>query len=404
MTGTTIAQAIPVAISPILTRIYKPEDFGVYALFVAVASIFGVISAARYESAIMLPESDEDALNIAALGLMICVALTIILFITIFAFNRTIAQMLGNAEIGFWLYFIPLSVFFMGLYNVLNYFNIRIKNYKDIAKVTIFKTIIVAVVQLSVGFLKVGAAGLVSGQILSNMFGNLRLLKNTIAKVECKKALSLKKIKILAVRYRNFPKYSLFATLANALSQHLISILISAYFSVVTLGFYSLVQRLLGMPSALIGGSIGQVFFQAATKEKQQTGKVIKTFDSTIKKLLIISLPSFGILFFIVEDLFVIVFGEEWRIAGVYAKILIPLFGVRFIVGTVSILNTVFEKNKTGLFIQLVLLLSTVTIFGIANYFELEFVSFLYILMIVMVVEYIVFYFYLFHLAQGKIN
>jgi len=32
MTGTTIAQAIPIAISPILTRIYTPEDFGVFAL------------------------------------------------------------------------------------------------------------------------------------------------------------------------------------------------------------------------------------------------------------------------------------------------------------------------------------------------------------------------------------
>ncbi len=30
MTGTTIAQAIPIAISPILTRIYTPEDFWNY--------------------------------------------------------------------------------------------------------------------------------------------------------------------------------------------------------------------------------------------------------------------------------------------------------------------------------------------------------------------------------------
>ena len=30
MTGTSIAQAIPIAVSPILTRIYSPEQFGLF--------------------------------------------------------------------------------------------------------------------------------------------------------------------------------------------------------------------------------------------------------------------------------------------------------------------------------------------------------------------------------------
>ena len=71
MTGTTIAQAIPVAISPLLTRIYAPEDFGVYALFISLATIFGSVANARYELAIMLPKKDEDAINIFALGFII---------------------------------------------------------------------------------------------------------------------------------------------------------------------------------------------------------------------------------------------------------------------------------------------------------------------------------------------
>ena len=66
MTGTTIAQAIPIAISPILTRLYTPKDFGVLALFVAITSIFGSIANGRYELAIMLPKKDEDAINIFA--------------------------------------------------------------------------------------------------------------------------------------------------------------------------------------------------------------------------------------------------------------------------------------------------------------------------------------------------
>jgi len=59
MTGTTITQAIPIAISPILTRIYTPEDFGVLALFVAITAIFGGIANGRYELATMLPKKDK---------------------------------------------------------------------------------------------------------------------------------------------------------------------------------------------------------------------------------------------------------------------------------------------------------------------------------------------------------
>ena len=72
MTGSTIAQAIPIAITPILTRLYMPEDFGVLALFVAVTAILGSIANGCYEFAIMLPEQDEDSINIAALGLLHC--------------------------------------------------------------------------------------------------------------------------------------------------------------------------------------------------------------------------------------------------------------------------------------------------------------------------------------------
>ncbi|MEA1954754.1 MAG: translocase, partial [Campylobacterota bacterium] len=87
MTGTTIAQAIPIAISPILTRIYTPEDFGVFALFIAITAIFGGIANARYELAIMLPKKDEDAINIFALGFVITSLISLVLLVLVVAFN-----------------------------------------------------------------------------------------------------------------------------------------------------------------------------------------------------------------------------------------------------------------------------------------------------------------------------
>jgi len=400
MTGTTIAQAIPIAISPILTRIYTPEDFGAFALFVAITSIFGSIANGRYELAIMLPKKDEDAINIFALGFIITSTISLILLALIILFHDYFIQLLNNEAIGVWLYFVPIAVFFIGLFNILNYFNNRKKQYKDIANATIVKSIILAITQLSIGFLKNGATGLITGQIFSQIFANMRLFKNIIKDKKLISGISKLKIIALAKRYKDFPKFSMWAILANTLSLHLTNILILSFFSVATLGFYSLVQRVLGMPSALIGSSIGQVFFQEATQEKQQTGKAIKTFNSTIKKLIIIGLPSFGILFFIVEDLFAFVFGEEWRIAGEYAEIMVIFYYIKFISSTVSTIPTIYKQEKIFLLINLAIIFSFILIIFIVKYFGLDFKIFLYNISITMSFEYFIFLVYYYKLAK----
>lgn len=362
MTGTTVAQAIPISISPILTRIYTPEDFGVFALFLSISIIFGSIANGRYELAIMLPETDEDAINIAALGVIISLSLSIFLLLIIVLFNAQIAAALGNQEIGVWLYFIPVSVFFIGLFNVLNFTNNRLKKYKDIALANIYKSVALAVVQLTVGFAKAGPCGLISGQLVSNVFANIRLLKNITKSVQLKKVLSTKKMICLAKRHIGFPKYTLWATLANTMSQHLTNILIPTFFAVSTLGQYSLVQRALGVPSSLVGNSIGQVYFRTANEERRETGSATNIFIVTVKKLFILSTPIFIILFFVIEDVFVFVFGEAWAEAGLYAKLLLPLFAIRFVFSPVSITFSTFEKQKLALLLQIGLMVFSVAV------------------------------------------
>ena len=204
MTGTTIAQAIPIAISPILTRIYTPEDFGVFALFIAITAIFSSIANGRYELAIMLPKKEEDAINIFALGFIITSAISFFLLVLVLIFQNDFVELLQNKSIGIWLYFVPITVFFTGLFNILNHFNNRKKYYKDIANATILKSIVLAIVQLLIGFMKQGVAGLISGQIISQFFANTKLLKNIIKDKILISKISKVKMIALAKRYRDF--------------------------------------------------------------------------------------------------------------------------------------------------------------------------------------------------------
>ena len=109
MTGSTLSQSIPIAISPILTRIYTPEDFGVYAIFLAIVTILGTIISGRYELAIMLPKKDEDAINIFALGLVITICLTVLTTILVITFNDYIVNLSNNQKMKYKMLYILIK-------------------------------------------------------------------------------------------------------------------------------------------------------------------------------------------------------------------------------------------------------------------------------------------------------
>lgn len=401
MTGTTIAQAIPIVISPILTRIYTPKDFGLLAIFLALTIVLGSIANGRYELAIMLPEKDEDAINIAALGLLIASTFSLVLLIGVILFNEQIALLLDETSINIWLYFIPLVVWIMGVYNVLNYLNTRKKLYKNISKAAVYKSTVMVTTQLFIGMLKSGVSGLILGQILAQIAANIQLIKSSTRQFNISDV-NFIKIKSMAIRYVKFPKFSMWAILANNLSTHLVNLFIPMLYSITTLGVYSLTQKILGLPSAVIGTSIGQVYFQQATAEKLQTGLSTKTFNATLKKLTIISILFFPVLYILAPFLFEIVFGIEWRIAGEYAQILIPLFAIRFIVAALTLTNSLFEKQAISLVWQIVLLVLSLATIAFSHYHNYSFIMFLEIHNIVISTHYIILLVLLYYVSKGK--
>ena len=401
MTGTTIAQAIPIAISPILTRIYAPGDFGLYALFVAITSILGSVANGRYELAVMLPEKDEDAVTLLALGFIISSTLSLIVLTLVILLNETFVGYLGNDEIGFWLYFVPITIFLTGLWNVLNYYNNRNKNYKNLRDAYILKSIVSAVVNLVVGFLKGGATGLVSGEILSRIFANYSLLKNSLMIRQNISHVTKEKMIFMAKRYKNFPMISLPSSFINTLYPHLFSVLLSSLYNLSVLGHYYMAQRVLGIPITLMSASVGQVFFQSGVQERAQTGQARVIFKSTVKKLIVITTPFFIVLYFVIEDLFAFVFSEDWRTAGTYAKLLIPVFAINSVSSPVSMINTIFERQIYGLIISIILLASYLGVALCSQYLDLNPEQTFTVLSVVLFTEYCIFFFHYYLLSGG---
>ncbi len=354
MTGTTIAQAIPLAVSPILTRLYTPEDFGLFALFIALTSVFVSFASGRYELAVMLPVDDKESINILALGLLITTALSTSLLLFITLFHDIILSLVNNIEIGVWLYFIPLIVLFTGLYNLLTYFNNRQKCYQDLARATIIKSLVLVAVQLGIGFVKTGATGLISGQILSSFFANMKLFKNILNNRSLLHSISKKEMLAMAKRYKDFPLYQAPHALLNTFSSNIPVYLFSSFVNATVVGFYALSTRIVFAPLMIIAGASAKVYNQKVTQLYNEGGDAyglsIQLLQSLLKKICF----PFVLLILFAPDIFALLFGDSWREAGLYTQILSPWLFMVFFVTTISFIPSLMNMQKKALLLEVI--------------------------------------------------
>lgn len=357
MTGTAIAQVIPLAITPILTRLYSPEQFGVFALFVVVTTTLSTLATGRYELAIMLPRKDTDAANITMLAIAINCIVSAVLFLIAWLFNDQISQVLGNRDISSWLYFVPAAIFLNGVYLSLNYWSNRKKLYTLMAQRRIVQSGGTAGMQLGLGLLQAGSSGLVvgsiTGQALAVGITGKMVFDNA---PELHKSINRRKMLAVAKRYDNCPKYLVPAHTLSAMSGQLPSLLMNTLFGLATSGFFMLAERVIGSPISLVAGAIGDVFRQQISQAFITRQNCKAEFEATFKKLVLLSTLPFIIFTLTAPYLFGLIFGDKWRVAGEYAQLMSPMFFMRFILGPLSNVAIIAQKNKYELYWQASLL------------------------------------------------
>lgn len=370
MTGSTIAQAIPIVISPILTRIYTPEDFGVFGLFVAIVGFFSVVSSARYEQALLVPKDDEDAINILSLGLIINIAVSLVAFLIIFIFHKDISDLFNNKEIDTWLWFAPLTIFFMGLFNLLTYWNNRKKHYSNITQATIIKSVILATSQIILGSIKSGAFGLIGGQILSSVFSNMRLAKVILNNKKLLKSISKSEMTLQAKKYIDFPKYQAPHAMLNNLSSNFPTFVFSSIFNIGVVGFYSLATRIVFAPLGILSNASAKVYSQKVSElynaGENSYGFTIRFLKSLSKKIIL----PLTIMVLFAPTIFAFVFGQDWREAGVYTQILFPWIFLNLLVSTISFISSLVGMQKKAFIISIVQLFLIAVALFIGGYYH----------------------------------
>jgi len=350
LSGNGFVQVLRILLSPIISRLFLPEFFGVTQNFSSIANIFGAISSLRYDQSIMLPKEKEKAANQFGISLFFIFITTPISLITVWLFKDKIADLLNAPKLAPYLWFVPIQVFAIGTLNVFKQWNARKRKFLQLSIAEVTREVVVDGMTVGFGFADLASSSTmiisrISGQLLSTLTLGLFVLKEDGKFIFDQ--LRWKKMKAGMREYKKFPQFNIWAASLSTLSLYLPGIILSAYFSPTTAGYFSMGQSVLRLPVALIGNSIGQVFFQRGAKSYHE-GKFTSTVEETFKRLAVFGIFPMLVMMIIGKELFVVAFGPEWAQAGVYSQILSLWTLMIFLASPLSIIPNILGKNEAS--------------------------------------------------------
>jgi len=353
--GAASAQLIVVGVSPILTRLYTPEEFGLLAVFSAILGILVVISSMRYQLSIPLPKDDEQALMVAFLCLLVLIILTFFLSISVWFFGDIFLDLLNTPGLGPYTWLIPVGFAFIGIQQILQNWFLRFKAFGLIAQARMAQSLSVAGLQIILS--SFGSVGLIGGRVLGQFFANyVFITRKRILVWPIKFDFSFKNILFVAKKYRQFPIFSSWSGLLNAGGAQVPSLFFASVYGPAAAGGYMLAQRIINMPLTVIGSAVAQAFLPSsidALRENNLDRQVTKL----ISALASLVLPGAIVLFFIAPEFFQFIFGHNWRIAGELVRCLSPMLAIQFIVNPVSRVFVTLERQDLALYFQICLFL-----------------------------------------------
>jgi lipopolysaccharide exporter len=320
MTGTAAAQLITFLLTPVISWLFTPEDFGALGSF---QSVLGVLSSAvtlQYAQAIMLPKVKEDATSVFFVSCLAVVFVSTLSFLICLIFPAQIMSLL-NASNAWVPVLLSISVLVNGLNQSVQAWCVRRKEFKRTSTSQVIRSLSASGIWTAGGLANAGYIVLILGTVFGDLAASFSLLRGVFRDIkELVPNITWERLRCLSYEYRDFPIYSAPQNLMNAVSQGLPVLLLGYYYGIGIAGAYAFSVRFLQTPMNLVLTALQQVFFQTASETHNNDEDLFPIFVHTTCALAALAAIPSTIIFIWAPDIFGQVFGHAWREAGVYAR------------------------------------------------------------------------------------
>lgn len=348
--ATLASQMLAAVAVLVLTRLYSPQAFGVYAAAIAVTAIVVVAGCLRYEQAIPIAESPLQAAELIVLSLALGVAILLLAAGVLLTFEPLVARLAGLASVGPYVGLILLAATGALVSSVLGAWAIRTRAFSELARTRLSQAVGLVLTQALFGLAGAGAGGLLLGDALGRGAGTTRLARRlwrdegaVLREVRASSLLDV------ANRYRRFPIFSGPSALLDVVNQQLPTLTLVAMFGSTVGGLFLLANRVGSLPNGLTMAAVAPVFVAQSARVSTDPEALMRLLERTMRRLLVIGVGPATVLVVAGPWLFPLAFGQAWAEAGVIAALFAPMFLAQLVTAPLSGVLSVIERQDLHL-------------------------------------------------------
>ena len=343
--GSALGQLAALAGAPFLSRLYSPADFGLFTVITSLAVTLAPAVAGRYELAVPLPRSDDDARALVATGFALSIATTATLVVIAWVIRSPVADLLDTPEVARWLPLMPLLAATLAWFTLLNQWALRLRRYAVTARRNALQGVSTIALQVTAGVAGAAGGGLIAGSIGGQLAGALSMVRGSgLGPVP------RQRIRAVARRYRRFPTLLAPAGVLNAAGIYAPALFVAALFGTSAAGSFGFTQRILALPVTLVGQAVGQVYLsELALSKRHHVARERALFDEATRRLLALGTVGAVVLILLGPWLFDLVFGPQWHTSGLLAQALAVSLAAQMVASPVSPTLIVYERTALQL-------------------------------------------------------
>jgi len=347
LAGGALAQALPLLLGPWLTRLYRPDQFGVYHLFAAVAANLAVVACARYEFALPMAQDEAEANALRRL----CQRLLA---------GTVVLSALGAIGWAVWLQavwplWLPAAVGVLGAVSLATLNATRAQRFQGLAIARVLQHGGGALLQAIAGVLQAGVVGLIVAPILAAAAAMAALGWPGAKKLASAGEPTWRSV---AQRHRSFPLLNTPHAFLGALQDTVAVALIAGALGPAAAGAWGLALRYLKAPATLVGGAVSQALYPRLGAGGADAGHCTAAGRALVQRTMLLlaalAAPLVAGLWWLGPALFVWAFGPAWAEAGALARALAVYIGLHFIASPLGVVTMAWQAQAWALRLALV--------------------------------------------------
>lgn len=345
--GTAVAQLLVIGASPILSRLYTPAEFGTFSVFSALLLMLMGFASLRYEFAIPLARDDREGFAVLTLAHLLLAVSAVTTVLLVLALRGPVVRWTHTPALAPYLWLLPLAVLAGGSYQALSFWASRRKEFGRLSVTKATQGGGQVAIQVGMGVAGFGASGLILGFVAGQTLGVGSLLRSAWAQ---RIPAARGALRAVARQYRDFPRYHTWNSLVDIVGLQFPTLLFAAFFSVADAGSFAMAMRVLGLPAALLGQAVAQVFYPAAAERGQAQSRELVERVATAS--FVAALSVFSLVWLFGPFAFGFAFGPEWNTSGRFAQYLAPWLVVSFVVSPLSSYVLVHGKLRQAMVVS----------------------------------------------------